>query len=263
MNSTDLTEESKVKFLVVSRNLDALLRKQKIYWAQRSRIPWLKHGDKNTKFFHSKASQRRRRNHIQSLKNANDMWVKKVEDIAGVAVNYFENLFKAGTHERMEDCLNTIFPKISPDMQQVLSSAFSVDEVKTLLFQMEARKMNALFHQKFWHVVGDTVINAVLDFLNFGYMVPKINYTHIVLIPKIKSPEKISDFHPINLCNVIYKIISKVLANRLKQILPHIISLTQSAFVPGRLITNNVLVAYETLHAMHGREKGKKWLSCS
>ena len=97
MNSADLTEESKVKFLVVSRNLDALLRKQKIYWAQRSRIPWLKHGDKNTKFFHSKASQRRRRNHIQSLKNANDMWVKEVEDIAGVAVNYFENLFKAGT----------------------------------------------------------------------------------------------------------------------------------------------------------------------
>ena len=118
--------------------------------------------------------------------------------------------------------------------------------------------MNALFHQKFWHVVGDMVINAVLDFLNFGYMVPKINYTHIVLIPKIKSPEKISDFHPINLCNVIYKIISKVLANRLKQILPYIISLTQSAFVPRRLITNNVLVAYETLHAIPGREKGKK-----
>ena len=183
--------------------------------------------------------------------------------ISGVAVNYFENLFKVGTCKRMEDCLNTIIPKISPDMQQVLSNAFSVDEVKTSLFQMGSTKMNALFYQKFWHVAGDMVINVVLDFLNFGYMVPKINYTHIVLIPKIKSPENIFDFRPISLCNVIYKIISKVLANRLKQILPHIISLTQSAFVPGRLITNNVLVAYETLHAMHGREKGKKWLSCS
>ena len=89
----------------------------------------------------------------------------------------------------MEDCLNTIIPKISPDMQLVLSSAFSVDEVKTSLFQVGARKMNALFHQKFWYVVGDMVINAVLDFLNFEYMVPKINYTHIVLIPKIKSHE--------------------------------------------------------------------------
>ena len=127
----------------------------------------------------------------------------------------------------MEDCLNTIIPKISPDMQLVLSSAFSVDEVKTSLFQVGARKMNALFHQKFWYVVGDMVINAVLDFLNFEYMVPKINYTHIVLIPKIKSHEFFFfDFQPISLCNVIYKIIFKVLANRLKQILSYIISLT-------------------------------------
>ena len=79
-------------------------------------------------------------------------------------------------------------------MQQVLSSAFSAEEVKTMLFQMGLTKapgsdgMNTLFYQKFWHVVGDTVINVVLEFFNSGYMVLKINYTHIVLIPKIKSP---------------------------------------------------------------------------
>ena len=94
------------------------------------------------------------------------------------------------------------------------------------------------------------MIVAVLDFLNSGIMLLEINYTHIVLIPKIKSLERILDYRPISLCNVIYKIISKVLANRLKLILPKLISPSQSAFVPSHLITDNVLVAYETFHAM-------------
>ena len=117
--------------------------------------------------------------------------------------------------------------------------------------------MNALFYQKFWHIVGDTVVSAAFEFLNSGHTLPTLNHTHIVLIPKVKNPVKMSDFRPTSLCNVIYKIIAKVLANKLKQVLPQIIAPTQSAFVPGRLITDNVLVSYEALHTMHGRKKGK------
>ena len=100
-------------------------------------------------------------------------------------------------------------------------------------------------------------MNVVLDFLNNGVMLPNLNHTSIVLIIKVKNPEKMSEFRPISLCNVIYKVISKVLANRLKQVLLDIISPTQSAFVPRRLISNNVIVAYEVLHSMHARKKGK------
>ena len=122
--------------------------------------------------------------------------------------------------------------QITPDMHQILSSDFTADEIKVVLFQMGPTKapepdcMNALFYQKFWHVVGDNVVSAVLDYLNSGDILLDINHTNIVLIPKVKNPEKMSDFRPISLCNVNYKIISKVLANRLKQILPSIISPT-------------------------------------
>ena len=74
--------------------------------------------------------------------------------------------------------------------------------------------------------MGNDVVNAVLDFLNNGIMLPNLNHTNIVLIPKVKNPEKMSEFRPISLCNVIYKVIFKVLANRLKQVLPDIISPT-------------------------------------
>ena len=86
-------------------------------------------------------------------------------------------------------------------------------------------------------------VGVVLGFLNGGTFEPIINQTYIALIPPKKKPSVVSDFRPISLCNVIYKIIAKVIANKLKKVLPDIISPYQSAFVPGRLITDNILVA--------------------
>ena len=106
------------------------------------------------------------------------------------------------------------------------------------------------FYQNYWDIVGPEVSQAIISILHSGFMLRKINYTHIALIPKVKNPKRITDFRPISLCNVIYKIVSKVLANKLKVVLPLVIDDSQSAFVPGRLITNNVLVAFEVMHSM-------------
>ena len=76
------------------------------------------------------------------------------------------------------------------------------------------------------------------------------------MIPKVKCPQKITEYHPISLCNMIYKLVSKVLANRLKGVLPEVVDDAQSAFVLGRKITNNVLVAFEVMNCINQRTKG-------
>lgn len=149
-------------------------------------------------------------------------------------------------------------------MNRDLLNTFSVEEVYGVLHDMAPLKAHGLddftagFFQKNWSIVGKDICQAILSTLNSGVLPPFLNRTNIALIPKIKNPISVTDFRPISLCNVMYKMISKMLVNRLKKILPHIISPAQSAFIPVRLITDNVLATYETLHTMHSRMKGKK-----
>jgi hypothetical protein len=109
-----------------------------------------------------------------------------------------------------------------------------------------------------WGTVRQEICRAILEFLNRGNFDNSVNATYIVLIPKKKNPKKITEYRLISLCNVIYKLSAKMLANRMKQILAQIISPTQSAFIPGRLITDNVLVAFEALHTMDACMTGKQ-----
>ena len=191
------------------------MRKQEVYWAQRSCVNWIKHGDKNTSFFHSKASQRRQRNYIKGILDPQGSWREDIEEVAGVAVEYFNNMFSTGSCTRIEECLEAVQQKVSIDMQQTLSSEYTADEIKAALFQMGPTKasgpdgMNALFYQKFWHIVGDNVVSVVLEFLNTGYMLPALNHTFIVLIPKIKNPVKVSDFRHITFVMSFIKLLQR------------------------------------------------------
>jgi hypothetical protein len=160
------------------------------------------------------------------------------------------------------DSLSGVRPLVTADMNRDLTAPFSLEEVKSAAFQMGALKspgpdgFPGLFYHKYWEVVNKVVFNTSKDFHSGGVSIQDLNQTHIALIPKIPNPEKTSHFRPISLCNNSYKILSKLLANRMKDILPFIISHNQNAFVPGRQIQDNILLAHETYHYLKLKREG-------
>ena len=153
---------------------------------------------------------------------------------------------------------------VTEDMNAKLVERYTAEEVAAAIIEMAPLKalepdgMSPLFFQTYWPDIGMDIIEVVLFSLNSGSLLKSINHTFITLIPKVKNPETVTEFRPISLCNVIYKIISKVIANRLKPLLNSIISETQSAFTAGKLITDNILIAFELLHQMKTSCLGKK-----
>ena len=199
--------------------INSLLMSEELHWRQRSRMTWLEAGDSNTKFFHSQAQQRKWTNAIVGLLNNEDIWCTDESQIEDIAVSYFEELFRSTQPANQNGTLSAVESVVTMEANQNLLNPFLAEEVRAALFQMHPSKapspdsMSSFFYQKYWHIVGNSVSHVVLSILNLGKILCKINLTHISLIPKKKNSEQMSDFHPISLCNVVYKIISKVLAN--------------------------------------------------
>lgn len=146
----------------------------------------------------------------------------------------------------------------------MLCAPFTAEEIKKTLFDMHLDKspepdgMSAFFYQKYWSVFGQEVISASLAILNDGAHIDKWNDTIVTLISKLKNPMSLKDYRPISLCNVGCKIISRAMTNRLRLIMTRAVSEYQSAFIPGRLITDDVILGFETLHSIISRKGGKK-----
>ena len=191
-------------------------------------------------------------NKILSLELDDGSRCFEVKDIQQASVSHFVKLFEepGGPHQATTP-LHSVHKSISADAATDLVRPVTCEEVRTMIFNMNPNKaprpdgFTALFYQKSWNTVGNDVVLAVQSFFRNGRLLKEVNTTSLTQVPKINNPSKLSDFRPISCCNILYKCISGILANRLKTVLPQIIDPVQTAFILGRHISDNILIAHE------------------
>ncbi|KAA3472179.1 reverse transcriptase [Gossypium australe] len=243
-------------------NLEA--DKEELFWEQRARVNWLQHGDRNTNFFHKMAGQHYFRGRISELEDEFGNHTTESVNMLKIASTYFDKLFSASAEESEEHLFDLVKRKITASMNEALLKQFTEDEICQAVKEMPPLKapgvdgFAAIFYQTYWHIVGTDISKYYLAILNGQLEFEDINRTRIMLIPKVDKPNNMSQFRPISLCNVLYKIIAKVLVNRMSDMLGDCINEPQGAFIPGRLISDNILIAYEILHSLKMKKRGKK-----
>lgn len=242
-------------------------RLEEEYWRTKSRVQWLKAGDRNTRFFHSKTKQRRSINRIIHLMNDGGNTLTEPADIHKEVQKYFSSLYTSRSSEIDSELLQDIAPTITNEINASLTREVTEQEIEEAAFAINPDKspgpdgMNSGFYRHHWSIIKPGVISHVKAFFDNHYLDKRINHTHICLIPKVDCPSTLRDYRPISLSNVAYKVISKILAERLKPWLHKIISENQSAFIPNRLITDNVLIAHELMHSMHTKNLKTKFIA--
>lgn len=163
--------EGVAEFTEARNRYNELLHSHEVFWKQQAKSIWLKEGDKNTHFFHASASTRKRQNSFGNLRKKQGVWCTKSDEVDDLIVDYFQSLFQSDGSNSAEviQCVET---RITNEQNSMLLQPFSATEVKEALFDMHPDKspgpdgMNPVFYQRFWHIVGEDVSSACLQFIN-------------------------------------------------------------------------------------------------
>ena len=230
---------------------------------QKSRVQWLKLGDQNTSFFHKAVKARNGRNTIKVITSANGCRIDDPEAIKQEAVGHFYDVLcsdgPSNIHTEYLDNLDGFV--WSPQHLDTLNRVITHEEVKKAMFSIDDSKaqgpdgFSSRFFKAAWSIIGSDVSEAVVSFFNSGSLLLEIHCTIIALVPKVPNPGSMHDYRPISCCNTVYKCISKLIATRIKQCIPGIISPSQSAFVQGQSIADNVLITQDLMINYH-RDNG-------
>lgn len=237
-----------------------VLMQEEILWFQKSRSKWISFGDRNSRFFHGVTTVRRRKNSFDLIQDDNGNWVSDPIELESMVTNYFKTLF-AEQGNREPTCIMAAFPPLHEEDRVDINKVVTRSEIFNVINHMGAFKapgmdgFQAVFFQSQWPIIGDSLCNMVFDIFREPSKVRDINETLITLIPKVEQVRNIKHFRPISLCNVSYKVITKLLANRLRLIIGRLVNPCQSSFVPNRQSRDNIIVAQEIFHSMRRKKR--------
>ncbi|VFQ69024.1 unnamed protein product [Cuscuta campestris] len=251
-----------LEFKLATALLQQALKKEESFWAQKANIRWISQGDASTAFFHSFVKGRRHRLCISSLKDDNGKLHNTLEGISKVAVDHYSRVFSTVHEGDMGQILDHIPNCVSPQDNSLLRSIPDEEEIRRTIWSLNANStagpdgFNGFFFRDSWDIIKIDVCRAVQEFF-VGIPMPKaFGSTLITLIPKQEGSITLDQFRPISLSTFFSKIISRLLSERLKTIIPKLISQEQAAFQVGKNITEHVLMVKEMVHILSAKGRG-------
>jgi hypothetical protein len=261
MENRELTQEEHRFRKAMKVKVLGLASLERCMWRQRSRFLWLKEGDCNSKFFHVKASARRRKSFIQSI-TVGDVTTIDQESKKQALWEHFSDLI--GTYK---PCLSSInlsalqFPQHELKAMQALSCPILEEEVRTAILELHPKKapgpdgFTGLFYRVAWDIIKDDVMKAIKMLEDEGSQgLHLLNNALMVLLPKSPEAASPADFRPISLVHSFGKLFTKILAKRLQPLMPGLVAPCQNAFIKGRSIHDNFVYVQGVVHSLRQKK---------
>ncbi|KAI0530918.1 hypothetical protein KFK09_000466 [Dendrobium nobile] len=233
---------------------------------QRAKVNWLKFGEDDLKFLYAKIRIRMgSKKSVVNLFNHNSQSSK--EEVTATIINYYQELYNPIPPCNRDMAIFPVGTALAADQAQSLISFVTDGDIKAAVFSGSSKSapgpdgINFHFYKSGWHILGSYVCRAIRSFFIKGYLPKGVKATALAIVPKKKNASNISDYRPIALCNVLYKIIAKTLATRIKPFMNLIVKDNQAGFVNSRVSTDNILLANDIL--FHAGKRGGEKIFCA
>ncbi|KAL0310908.1 UNVERIFIED_CONTAM: Retrovirus-related Pol polyprotein from type-1 retrotransposable element R2 [Sesamum angustifolium] len=223
---------------------------------QRAKLRWMKHGDQNSKVFFRKVNSTRAKQRVFQIKKTTGEVLTEMAEVTQEFISYFQSLLGGSKSYRVLDIeflRQDIKHTLTTDETNQLVAPVTRSEIKAAFFDIDEDSAPSpdgytlAFFRAAWPVVGQAIYDTIGDFFRTCMLLKQINTTLLALILKVNMPTYVSDYRPISCCNVLYKAITKIIVKRMQLVLHLLVDYSQNAFVPGRNISDNILIAQELL----------------